>query len=126
MLCLYIGIAGSRTITDYNTLLAGIDAAVAAKVITPAHSYELVSGGAKGVDSLARRYAIERGLKLTELKPQYQHNNDRGAPLRRNHDIAAASDVLLAIWDGQSTGTAHMINCMKQLGKPCYIHRVNQ
>jgi hypothetical protein len=124
MRCLRIAIAGSRSITNYDHLLSAIDAAVKSNVITPAHSYEIVTGGARGVDSLARRYAQERQLKLTELKPQYQYFGDRGAPLRRNYDIAEASDVLLAIWDGQSPGTGHMIECMKQAGKPYYVHYV--
>lgn len=124
MYCLRIAIAGSRSITDYDYLLQTIDAAVQSQIITPAYNYEIISGAAKGVDTLARRYALEQQLKLTELKPQYRHPNDRGAPLRRNYDIAKAADILLAIWDGQSPGTGHMIECMKQAGKPYYIHYV--
>ena len=124
MQCLTIAVAGSRTITDYNALLTAISAAVAANVIIPAHSYKIVSGGAAGVDTLARRYAQERQLPLTELKPQYRTSYDVRAPLRRNLDIARVADVLVAVWDGSSTGTAHMINCMKELNKPYYVHRV--
>ena len=122
--CLTIAIAGSRTITDYNALLAAISCAVAANVIIPAYSYKIVSGGAAGVDSLARRYAQEKQVPLTELKPQYRTSYDVRAPLRRNLDIARVADVLVAVWDGSSTGTAHMISCMKELNKPYYVHLV--
>jgi hypothetical protein len=121
---LKIIIAGSRSITDYNALISAIDLAIASKVIVPASSFEIVSGGAKGVDSLARRYATEFGYPLTEMKPQYKNRYDRGAPLRRNIDIANYGDVLVAVWDGISTGTQHIITYMQKLNKPVYIHIV--
>lgn len=121
---LRIAVAGSRTITDYNQFIVALTEAIKYGVVTPANTFEIVSGGAKGVDTLARRYATEFNYKLTELKPQYRGNYDRGAPLRRNLDIAASSDVLVAVWDGVSTGTKHMIAEMKKLNKPTYVHIV--
>ena len=64
------------------------------------------------------------GYKLTEMKPQYEGKNDRGAPLRRNKDIADYGDLLIAIWDGKSNGTKHIIEYTKNLGKPVYIHYI--
>lgn len=125
MSTLKIIIAGSRTITDYSHLVNAIIGAINAGVITPAHSFEVVSGGAKGVDTLARRYAGESKYPLTEMKPIYKGANDRGAPLRRNIDIANYGDVLVAVWDGSSTGTKHIITYMEKLGKPVYVHRIN-
>ena len=43
---------------------------------------EIVSGGAKGVDTSARNYALRHGLKLTEFLPEYGRFG-RGAPLLR-------------------------------------------
>lgn len=123
-LCLKIAIAGSRGITDYSALLTALSKALEAGVLVPARSFEVVSGGARGVDMLARRYAQETGYPLTEMKPQYRHNNDRGAPLRRNEDIANYADVLVAVWDGRSPGTRHVIDYMKSINKPVYVHRV--
>jgi hypothetical protein len=118
---LKILVAGSRTITEYNLLGKALTEAIATGVIIPATSYEIVSGGAYGVDSLARRYAKEFGYLYTEMKPIYQHNGDRSAPLRRNIDMAEYSDVLVAVWDGVSTGTGHMIHAMKDRRKPVYV-----
>jgi len=81
---LKIIIAGSRNITDYNQLIICLTNAINSGFIPMSYNFEIVSGGAKGVDTLARRYANECGYKLTEMIPQYQHRNDRGAPLRRN------------------------------------------
>ena len=122
--CLKIVIAGSRTITDYSALLTALTKAIQVNVIVPAHSFEIVSGGAQGVDTLARQYAHETGYPLIEMKPQYRGPNDRGAPLRRNEDIANYGDVLVAVWDGKSRGTNHIIEYMRKLGKPVYVHMV--
>ena len=43
---------------------------------------------------------------------------------RSNYQMAQAGDVLIAFWDGQSPGTAHMVQCMRQLGKPVVVIRM--
>lgn len=84
---------------------------------------EIVSGGAKGVDTYARRYAEANALKLTEFIPDYEHYG-RSAPLRRNLEIIDYADMVIAFWDGESKGTKYVIdNCVK-LGKEIaiYVH----
>lgn len=117
-------IAGSRGISDYNILLMAMNTAINNGIIVNVHSVttEIISGGARGVDTLARKYTIDNNLILVEMKPQYKYDNDRGAPLRRNTDMAKYGNVLIAIWDGVSTGTKHMIDQMNKLGKPVYVH----
>jgi len=38
--------------------------------------------------------------------------------------MAQAGDVLIAFWDGRSPGTAHMVQCMRQLDKPVVVIQV--
>ena len=83
---------------------------------------EIISGGAKGVDSCAKEYALSHGIPLTEFLPDYRRYG-RGAPLRRNQQIADAADLVLAFWDGTSRGTAHIIDYCGKTGKPCRIIR---
>lgn len=45
---------------------------------------EIVSGGARGVDSCARDYALQHGLKLTEFLPEYEKYG-RGSPAPQHH-----------------------------------------
>ena len=91
----------------------------------PAECTEIVSGGAKGVDTFAKEYAQAHGIKLTEFLPDYPKHG-RGAPLRRNLEIIAYSDIVLAFWDGKSKGTKYVIdNCEKQ-GKSVRIIRPNE
>ena len=78
---------------------------------------ELVSGGAKGIDTCAREYALSHGLKLTEFLPDYRRYG-RAAPLVRNREIVAYADQVLAFWDGNSPGTKRVIDqCNKQKKK---------
>ncbi len=81
---------------------------------------EIVSGGAAGVDRLAAVYAREKGIPLTEFLPDYGRYG-RGAPLRRNAEIAAYADGVLAFWDGRSRGTAHALALFRAAGKPTLV-----
>lgn len=81
----------------------------------PPETTEIISGGARGIDTCARNYAISHGLKLTEFLPEYDKYG-RSAPLKRNITIIEASDLVLAFWDGQSRGTKFVIDNCKRLG----------
>ena len=65
----------------------------------PENTTEIVSGGAKGVDTSAREYALAHGIKLTEFLPEYTKYG-RSAPLKRNITIIEYSDIVIAFWDG--------------------------
>lgn len=77
---------------------------------------EIISGGARGIDECAAQFARDRGLRLTEFRPDYPRYG-RGAPLKRNVTIIEAADAVLAIWDGKSPGTRHSINLARTMGK---------
>ena len=69
---------------------------------------EIVSGGAKGVDSLAKEIAEELSLHYTVFYPDYQRYG-KIAPLKRNAQIVDYADYVLAFWDYQSAGTRNAI-----------------
>lgn len=81
----------------------------------PENTTEIVSGGAKGVDTSAREYALAHGIKLTEFLPEYTKYG-RSAPLKRNITIIEYSDIVLAFWDGKSGGTKFVIDNCRKLG----------
>ena len=83
----------------------------------PESTTEIVSGGARGVDSSAREYALAHGLKLTEFLPEYDKYG-RSAPLKRNITIIEYADLVLAFWDGKSHGTKFVIDNCKKMGVP--------
>lgn len=80
----------------------------------PKEVTEIVSGGAKGIDTCAKEYALANGIKLTEFLPEYEKYG-KSAPLKRNLQIIYYADLVLAFWDGESRGTKNVIdNCKKR------------
>ena len=91
------------------------------KKYIPDNTTEIVSGGAKGIDSCAREYALVNNIKLTEFLPEYSRYG-RSAPLKRNLKIIECADEVIAFWDGKSRGTKYVIdNCKKQNKKVTVI-----
>ncbi len=81
---------------------------------------EIVSGGAKGIDSCAADYADKNRITLTEFLPNYERYG-RGAPIVRNKRIVEYADEVLAFWDGKSKGTLSVIKYCEEIGKKCTI-----
>lgn len=120
---LKVVIAGSRSITNYNILLNAISNAIEHNFFPMVDTIEIISGGAKGVDYLAEIYARNLGYKFTKFKANWNKYQKR-AGLERNIEMADAGDVLIAIWDGKSTGTQHMIEQMKIRNKPIFLYQI--
>jgi hypothetical protein len=82
---------------------------------------EIISGGAKGIDSLAEAYADTMSIPKVIIKPDYKKYG-RAAPLKRNEVIVDRSDLVIAIWDGKSRGTKFVIDYANRMGKPIEVH----
>lgn len=105
-----IAVIGSRT--------AHIDAeALAAYIFSDAI---IISGGAKGADTIAETFAISHNLPITIYKPDYKKHG-KAAPLIRNRMIIDNCDQVIAIWDGISKGTKFTLDYAKKQGKPIEI-----
>ena len=110
-----VAIVGSRDIQDkeeywYNKICGNV----------PANCTEIVSGGADGIDTLARRYAKEHGLLFKEFPPEYGRYG-KPAAFIRNTQIVEYAHMVLAFWDGKSKGTADTVIKCYQLNKPVEI-----
>ena len=86
---------------------------------------EIVSGGAKGIDTFAADYARERGMLLTEFLPDWEQFG-RSAGYRRNVQIVTYADQVLALWDGTSRGTQHSVNLAREYNRPCYVYHIQR
>lgn len=95
-------IVGSRGFEDYPYMVECLDN-------HPVPITKIISGGAKGADKLAEKYAQERGIPVETYLPDYGHYG-KTAPLKRNIQIVEASEQLIAFWDGKSRGTSFTIN----------------
>lgn len=80
----------------------------------------IVSGGARGADSLAEKYANENKINTDICLPDY-NKYGRKAPFIRNKQIVNGSDVIIAFWDGKSKGTKHSIDYAKSKGKKVIV-----
>ena len=89
----------------------------------PNETTEIISGGAKGIDTLAEKYADENNIPKLIIKPEYAKYG-KSAPLRRNKTIVENSDILVAIWDGSSNGTKFAIDYAKKIGKTLELYIV--
>ena len=106
-----VAVIGSRGLTIDNM-----------EMYLPQNISEIVSGGAKGVDTSAKAYAIEKGIKLTEFLPDYKQYG-RSAPLKRNIEIINYADMVIAFWDGASRGTKFVIKKCMEINKPLTIYK---
>lgn len=78
---------------------------------------EIVTGGAKGVDTLVKGYAEENSIKLTVIEPKEYIAEVEGA--EGNPDIVNYADEVLAFWNGRSKGTKFILDECAKVGKKC-------
>lgn len=89
----------------------------------PKETSEIISGGAKGIDTCAEEYAKKNNIKLIVIKPDYQRYK-KGAPLIRNKEIVDLADCVIAFWDKKSRGTKFVIDdCLKK-DKKCIVYNI--
>jgi len=106
-----VAVIGSRNFNDYELVK---------ETLTKLDITLLVSGGAKGADSLGERYANENNITTLIFKPDWERHG-RGAGMIRNTDIVKNSDIVVAFWDGSSKGTLDSIRKVEKLNKGLMI-----
>lgn len=106
-----VAIVGSRNLT------------VDLKKFLPENIKVIVSGGAIGIDTFAKNYALENNIQLVEFLPNYKLYGTK-APLIRNTQIVEYSDIIFAFWDGKSRGTLDTIKKTQLLNKKLFLYRL--
>lgn len=109
-----LAVVGSRDFDDYEFLK---------KILNYHPCTQIISGGARGADALARRYAIEHCISIKEFIPDWD-THGKSAGYLRNEQIVDACDELVAFCvmssDGISPGTKLSIELAEKAGKPVY------
>lgn len=82
---------------------------------------QVISGGARGADSLAEQWARHNGIDVKVFLPD--HKAYRHPYHHRNRLIVEACDQLVAFWNGHSTGIKYTIGYARRMGKPVSIVR---
>lgn len=106
-------VAGSRGFSNYKLLKETCNSTLREKRKT--HNVVIISGHAKGADTLGEMYANEEKLDL-EIFPADWKKYGKSAGFRRNEQMAEFADALIAFWDGKSHGTEHMIKIAEEKG----------
>lgn len=104
-------VAGGRDFNDYELLKETLNYLLQKKL----PDVEIVSGAARGADSLGERYAQEYNLSI-HRKPADWDRYGKSAGYRRNAEMAKYADAAVCFWDGKSRGTKHMIDLAEKEG----------
>lgn len=75
----------------------------------------IISGMAKGADQLGYKWAKQFNVPIISKPANWQLGKSAG--FIRNKEMAAECDALIAFWDSKSSGTKHIIQTCKDLGK---------
>jgi len=113
-----IAIVGSRTFYDQPLLRESVS-----KELDISEIDLIVSGGAKGADSLAEKFADENNISKQIFYPEWSKYG-KGAGYIRNKLIIENVDIVFAFWDGKSKGTKHSINLAKELNKQLFVIKI--
>lgn len=82
---------------------------------------EVVSGTASGVDRLGEAWAAERNLPVIRFPAEWDKYG-KYAGYKRNQQMADVANALVALWDGVSKGTNHMITIALAKGIPVHVY----
>ena len=121
-------IAGCRWINDYDIVKAAIEA-------SGFEVTEVISGAANGVDTLGENWADTHDIPIKRFPANWKNIKTKGAVVRRNkygqynavaglwrnERMAKYADALVAVWDGQSSGTKHMIDTARKYGLKVFV-----
>ena len=109
-------IAGSRGIKDYLIVEQAIKES--GFKIT-----EVVSGGANGVDKLGVKWAERHGIPVKHFPANWDKHGKAAGPIR-NAEMAKYANAAVIVWDGESRGTANMIEEAKTKGLQGFVYNI--
>ena len=105
-------VAGSRNFDNYDLLKENLLYYLQRYDLT---TVEIVSGTARGADSLGERFAMEYGCKIKRFPADWNKYGKKAGYIR-NRQMAEYADACVCFWDGKSKGTKWMIELAKQKG----------
>jgi predicted Rossmann fold nucleotide-binding protein DprA/Smf involved in DNA uptake len=109
-----VAVIGSRTFSNARLLAKVLDEYLGRATL-------VVSGGADGADRMGAKWARKNGIETLIFEPD--HKRYRHAYHHRNRLIVEHADLVVAFWDGRSTGTAYTINYARTMGVPVRVVR---
>jgi len=108
-----LAIIGGRSFDDYELVCETLEEYKERVTL-------VISGGAKGADTLGEKWANDNNIETLIFKPDWKKYGKKAGHLR-NTDIIENCDMCVAFWDGISTGTYDSIKKTKKYNKELLI-----
>ena len=130
-----LGITGSRSITDFDFIPYFRMQDKDFRAFCRRHGLgrrkitEVITGGARGIDTLAFQAAEALGIRNLQFLPdraKFRGKMILKAFQARNEQIVDCCDVLLAVWDGKSRGTKNTLTYARKVNKPAFLIKFSQ
>ena len=125
-----LGITGSRSITEFDFIPYLMMRDKDFRAFCRRHGLgrrkitAVITGGARGIDTLAFQAAETMGIRSLRFLPdrvKFRGRTILKAFQARNEQIVESCDVLLAVWDGKSRGTKNTLSYARETGKPAFV-----
>ena len=118
-------VCGSRDFEDYDLLKSKLD-----HYLSRHRLVEIVSGGCKGADKLAERYAKEKGFAFREFPANWNKYKRAAGPIRNEEMHKYISQFenrgVVAFWNGQSAGTRGNFELAHKYNNPLRICKTKE
>ena len=128
-----LGITGSRSITQFDFMPYFMMKDRDFRAFCRKHGFgrrkitKVITGGAKGIDTLAFQTAESIGIRNRQFLPDMKKFPGKmvlKAFQERNRQIVDSCDVLLAVWDGKSHGTKNTLAYAQRVNKPAFLIQI--
>ena len=110
-------IAGSRNCIDPAHVFWAVDESGWTPTV-------VISGTARGADQCGEQWAECCGIPVEKFPADWNTYGKRAGYLR-NEQMAENADALIALWDGVSAGTKHMIDIAHRKGLQVFVYRTD-
>lgn len=114
-----LAVIGSREGIDISAIPSYIEKILKLENISKT-DLVIVSGGARGADQAGESWARSEGIETLIFLAKWKELG-KGAGYIRNVDIIKNSDIVLAVWNGDSRGTAHSLSLARKMEKKVYL-----
>lgn len=122
----YLIVAGSRNFNNYEYLKASLDYLLY-DLAKEKYPITIISGTAKGADTLGERYAKERGYGIIRMPANWEEFGKRAGYIRNAEMANKVKEEgfggCACFWDGKSPGTNWMIKLCEEKQIDCYIYK---
>lgn len=110
-----LAVIGSRGFTDKRKFLEAME-----RFFGETRPDGIISGGARGVDTMGKEWAEVRRIPVTVIRPDWGREG-RSATFNRNAEVIGACDMVIAFWGGKSAGTRDSLEVARRLKKTTVV-----